>query len=78
MEAHARLQQVFREVFDDEDIEISDETTARDIPGWDSLTHISLIVGVESEFGLRFNVGEVNGLKDVGELRRLIESKLGA
>lgn len=78
MDSHARLQQVFREVFDDDEIEISDETTARDIPEWDSLAHVSLIVAVETAFKTRFTSAEVNGLKNVGELRRLIERKLGA
>lgn len=78
MDSHARLQQVFREVFDDEELEIDDSTTARDVPDWDSLAHVSLIVAVESEFKTRFTSAEVNGLKNVGELRRLIESKLGA
>ncbi|MEQ1501688.1 MAG: acyl carrier protein [Myxococcota bacterium] len=70
---HTRLQQVFREVFDDDEIEIADATTAKDIAGWDSLTHVSLIVRIEEEFGLRFASTEVNRLKNVGELAALID-----
>lgn len=77
MNANARLQQVFREVFDDDDIVVTDTTTAKDIPDWDSLAHISLIVAVESEFKVRFLGPEVAGLKNVGELRQLIERHLG-
>lgn len=78
MEANARLQQVFREVFDDDDIVLTDATTARDIPDWDSLAHVSLIVAVEREFAIRFTSTEVNALKNVGELRLLIERYTGA
>jgi acyl carrier protein len=72
-----RLIKVFREVFDDDTLLVKDETTAKEVPGWDSLTHVSLIVAVESEFGIRFSSGEINALKNVGELRRLVEQKLG-
>lgn len=76
MTALARMQQVFVEVFDDDDIEITDATTAKDVPDWDSLMHVSLIVALENEFGVRFDAAEITGLPDVGALRRVIESKL--
>lgn len=76
MSTSVRLQQVFREVFDDDEITISDETTARDIPEWDSLAHVSLVVAVEQEFGVRFASTDVGRLKNVGELRQLIERHL--
>ena len=63
-----RLQEVFREVFDDETIVINDETTAEDIDEWDSLNHIILIVATEKEFGLRLNAAEVGKLANVGAL----------
>jgi acyl carrier protein len=72
----ARLARVFREVFDDDELEIRDETTARDIPDWDSLTHVTLVVRAEAAFGVRFTSAEVSGLTCVGDLRRLLESKL--
>jgi acyl carrier protein len=70
-----RLNEVFREVFDDEDLEVTWATTARDIEGWDSLMHVTLMVNVEKRFGVRFSSYEVAGLKDVGELADLVESK---
>jgi acyl carrier protein len=63
-----RLQQVFREVFDDETIIIEEGTTAEDVDEWDSLTHITLIVAAEKEFGLRLNAAEVGKLANVGAL----------
>jgi len=71
-----QLNQVFREVFDDDSIEISDEMTAADVEEWDSLNHINLIVAVERTFGIRFSTKEVNGLANVGEFIALISSKL--
>jgi acyl carrier protein len=70
-----RLQRVFRDVFDDETLEIRDETTAHDVPDWDSLAHVTLVVSVEKAFGVRFTSAEVSALKCVGDLRRLIEVK---
>ena len=74
-EIYERLNQVFREVFDDEDITVTDATTANDIEDWDSLEHINLIVAVEKAFGIKFNMGEVNHLKNVGEMVDLIIAK---
>jgi acyl carrier protein len=74
--AHARLERVFREVFDDESIVITPETTAADIDGWDSLEHINLIVAVEREFDVKFRTGEITGLKNVGEFEALLTKKL--
>ncbi len=66
------LKEIFCSVFDDDEIEISSETTAQDIEDWDSLTHIQLIVAIERFFGIRFNTGEVAELKNVGEMVDLI------
>jgi len=68
----ARLNEVFREVFDDDDLVITRATTAKDIDGWDSLMHVTMIVNVERAFGLKFTSAEVAGLKNVGELEDLI------
>jgi len=70
------LRQTFREVFDDEALEIQAQTTAADVPEWDSLMHIHLLLAVEQAFGVRFNTGEVAALKNVGEMVALIETKL--
>lgn len=71
-EIYERLTEVFRDVFDDETIEIDDETTADDIEDWDSIEHITLVGAVESEFGIRFKMGEVSGMKNVGEMVKII------
>ncbi|HLD98912.1 MAG TPA: acyl carrier protein [Bdellovibrionota bacterium] len=63
-----RLNQIFIEVFDDFAINLSERTTAADIDGWDSIMHISLVVTIEKEFGLRLNAAEVGRLQDVGAM----------
>jgi acyl carrier protein len=68
-----RLNEVFREVFDNEDLSVTPATTAKDIEGWDSLMHVTLVVNVEKAFGVRFSSSEVASLKNVGELIQLIE-----
>ena len=70
-----RLNGVFREVFDDETIEIFEEMTAKDIEGWDSLTHIVLVVAVEKEFKVTLNAAEVGALKNVGEMLDILEGR---
>ena len=76
-EVYVKLNEVFRDVFDDETIEVNDETTSKDIEDWDSLEHINLVVAVEKSFGVKFNMGEVAKLKNVGEMADLILSKVG-
>jgi acyl carrier protein len=71
----ARLTALFREVFNDPDLTISPATTADDIEDWDSVTHITLIVAVEQDFDIHIKVAEMDGLHDVGEFVRLIDSK---
>jgi len=71
------LEEVFRSVFDDDDIKLSRETTANDVVGWDSLTHVSLLVALESKFGIRFKSSEVATLRNVGELADLVERRRG-
>lgn len=69
------LRQVFCEIFDDPQITIGPGTSAKDIPDWDSLAHIQLMVAVEQAFGMRFNTGEVASLNNVGEMVALIASR---
>jgi acyl carrier protein len=69
------LEKVFKKVFDD-DVVISEETTAKDVVGWDSLNHVRLIVAVEKAFRTRFTAAEVSDLKSVGDLKRTLEAKL--
>ncbi|MBQ9899423.1 MAG: acyl carrier protein [Ruminococcus sp.] len=67
-----RLTQVFRDVFGDDSIVISDSTTSADIEDWDSIEHINLIGAVEDEFSMSFKMREVSGMKNVGEMIALI------
>lgn len=69
------LQEIFRDLFDDDDIVLRDDTTAKDVAGWDSLKNVKLMIRIEKAFGIRFGTGEVVGLKNVGELLALIERK---
>ena len=70
-----RLNKLFKDFFDDDTIEIDENTTAGEIEDWDSLNHITLIDTVESEFGLKFTMGEVSGMKNVGEMARIIKER---
>jgi len=70
-----RLQTVFRDVFDDEELVIDRSTTSDDIEDWDSLRHVGLVVNVEAAFGIKFTSLEVASLANVGEMLDLIERK---
>lgn len=72
-----KLQEVFRDVFDDETIIISRETTADDIEDWDSLTNFQLIMAIEMEFGIKFTAEKITELKNVGDIMDYIESHAG-
>jgi acyl carrier protein len=73
----ATLQEVFDSVFLDP-VKVAPELSARDVPEWDSLMHVSLVIAVEAKFKVRFRVGEVEGTKNVGEFAHLIERRLAA
>ena len=70
-----RLTSIFREVFDDDDLVLKPELTADDVDGWDSLTHVRLILTMQKAFGIKFSAADVAGMKNVGELVQLIESR---
>ena len=74
-DTYKKLTKVFREVFDDDSIELTPETTANDIDDWDSIEHINLIAAVVDAFGMRFHMREVSGMKNVGEMVQIIESR---
>jgi acyl carrier protein len=80
-EIRTEAQQVFRDVFGDDDIVLRDEMTAEDVDGWDSTAHINLIVALEKHFKVKFAMAEISRMKDedqnVGGLLRLIAKKLG-
>lgn len=71
----ATLNPVFQEVFGDDSIEINMGTTADDIPDWDSITHIELIVAVEKHFNIQFKSADLPSLHNVGDLVHLIKNK---
>ena len=70
------VQDIFRDVFDEVDMVIEDKTTSDDIEEWDSLNHINLVSAIEKEFEIRFALGELTALKDVGAMIDLMIEKL--
>jgi acyl carrier protein len=75
MDTLTHLQDVFRNIFDEEALTISRETTAQDIEAWDSVQNVTLMLEVETEFGVRFSTSEMAYLKNVGDLVDLVEKK---
>lgn len=76
MDITEKLTSVFREVFDDETIVLSDELTADDIDAWDSLSHVNLIIAIEMAFDIGFKQNEILNFANVGELKENILLKL--
>ena len=72
----SKLQPIFHDVFDDGSISVGRESSAETIEGWDSLAHINLVTSVEQEFGVRFALGELQSLKNVGDMVDLMQAKL--
>jgi len=70
-----RLNQVFQDVFDDDEMQITRQTTAKDVEGWDSLMHVTLVVNVEKAFKVKFSSSEVASLQNVGDLLDLIDAR---
>ena len=76
IEIKERLEQIFREIFDDPELKISLETTAEDIEDWDSLTHMQLILKIENEFNIKFTISEIKQASNVGEFIEIIKKKI--
>ena len=70
------LTEIFQDVFDDDEIELTDATTADDIEDWDSLEHINLVNAIEEEFDMKFNMGQIVSMKNVGEMVDIILENL--
>jgi acyl carrier protein len=78
-DSRSELEAIFRDVFDDPTIVLRDEMTAADVAGWDSVTHINLLVAVERAMGIKFATAEMSRLKEpdqnIGSFVRLIDTK---
>ena len=72
---YAQLTQIFQDVFDEDFITVPPELTAKDVVGWDSLTHIRLMLTVEKFFKIKFSVSEIGKLENVGDLVTLIKAR---
>lgn len=77
MTTFEELNKIFQRVFDDEDINITPEYTSNDVEGWDSLSHVNLVVSIEKHFKIRFRSSEIIKWKNVGQMYASIEEKLG-
>ena len=73
-----RVQAIFREQFDDPGLTVTRETSADDVEEWDSLSHVTLIGQIEAEVDVRFALGEIQEMNNVGDMIDLVASKLGA
>jgi acyl carrier protein len=80
-ELHSDLQEVFRRVFDDDELVITESTSAADVDGWDSMAHINLIIAVEKRFGVKFAASEIAALgrrgQTVGSIIQILAAKTG-
>ena len=72
------LQDIFCDVFDDDSIVLTNETTAEDIEDWDSFAQIQLTVAIEKHFKVHFKLGEVGKMNNIGELIQAIEERMNA
>ena len=70
------VHQIFQDIFDDENLIINNGTNSKDIEDWDSLNHINLVTAIEKEFNIKFALGELEDLKDVGAMIDLMVAKL--
>ena len=76
-EIYAGLTEVFHEVFGDDGITLTPQTTAKDVADWDSVRMVTIILGVEQRFGVKLRSREVDGLKNVGDMATLVKAKVG-
>jgi acyl carrier protein len=75
-EIYRKLSSIFHDVFDDPSIVVDAELSAKRVEEWDSLSHVRLMLTVEKAFGVHFSASEIGGLKNVGELVQLLQSKV--
>jgi acyl carrier protein len=72
---YVRLTQIFEDVFDEDSIKVTPELSAKDVDGWDSLTHIRLILTIEKALKIKFSTSEIGKLENVGDLVKLIQAR---
>ncbi len=77
-DVYGRLTTVFHDVFDDDSIVLTPQLTAADVPEWDSLSHIRLVLAVQKAFHIKLSAAQIGDLKNVGELASLIRDKTQA
>jgi acyl carrier protein len=77
VELHVVVEGIFRDLFRDNSLVIHTATSAKDIEGWDSLAHITLIVAIEKKFGIKFKLAELHELRNVGDILALVKTKTG-
>lgn len=70
------LSEVFKVVFDDEELTVTEDSTANDVEGWDSMTHVLLLSAIEEKFGIEFNQKEIRKFQTVGDLLASVNNKL--
>lgn len=75
-EIRSNVNEIFRDVLEDDQLEIKDKTTSKDVEGWDSLSHIMLIVAVEKRFKIKFLSTEIHSWQNVGEMCEFIKGKI--
>jgi acyl carrier protein len=71
-----KIQKIFRDVFDNEEMILDRHTKASDVQGWDSLAHITLVVAIEKDFGIKFSIDELQQMTNIGNMIDMIEGKL--
>ncbi len=71
------LQEIFRDILDQPDLVLTRQSNAHNVEDWDSLAHINLVTAVEKRYKIKFALGELQDLKDVGDMINLIKVKLG-
>ncbi len=75
-EIYTQVREIIADVLDKPDLQLSSDTTAEEVEGWDSFNHINIVVAVEAHFGIKINTAEIEELRNVGELINLVEKKL--
>jgi acyl carrier protein len=74
-DVYAKMTEIFRDVFDDDAIDVTPDLTAADVPEWDSLSHIRLVLAVQKAFQIKFSAAQTANLKNVGEFVDLIRAR---